>query len=325
MVKKSCGRYTFASNYINTKIKIFMNIEQNIPLKDKNWFRTGGPARYYSQPKSTEDFQTSLLFAHKKQLPIFFLGQGANILIADSGFDGLVVHPQNKTILVNPDKKQITAAAGASIQDVIDIALDNNLVGLEVFSGIPGSVGGTTYMNIHFFDALLHQFFSHATVIHKETGTIETVNAAWFDFGYDYSKLHAKEYFLIDATFKLKEGSKEEVEKAKGQCNETRAKRAHRYPIERTCGCFFQNFTEEDLRQNKKATTKSVAFYFEQLGFRGKLSVGDAIVSEQHSNMILNRNNATSKEILTLSKMMGEKIYEAYGLLPKSECQLVGF
>src|SRR5438552_938110 len=127
-----------------------MNIEKNIPLHDKNWFCTGGPAKFYCEPQTEHDFASAVQFAKSNAQDIFVLGEGANILISDEGFDGLVIRPMLKTIIAD-DKGQVTAGAGAGIPDLIDWCLDHNLSGLEEFSGIPGTMGGAVYINIHYF------------------------------------------------------------------------------------------------------------------------------------------------------------------------------
>jgi UDP-N-acetylmuramate dehydrogenase len=117
-----------------------------VPLHDKNWFKTGGAARYFSQPQTATEFAQALAFAQLHTIPVFILGQGANILISDQGFDGLVIRPDIKTafhVTENDQVAFVTAGAGMTIHDLINYCLDHNIVGLEEFSGIPGTVGGS--------------------------------------------------------------------------------------------------------------------------------------------------------------------------------------
>src|SRR5579859_6378506 len=195
-------------------------IQQNVSLKDKNWFRTGGTARYFAEPTTPQEFQQALTFAQDNKLDIFILGQGANILISDQGFDGLVIRPQLKSVKHMPlDNKHelLTVGAGWIIHDLIDYCLDSGLSGLEEFSGIPGTVGGSVYINLHYFEFLLEQFITQAQVIDKNTGEILTVDRSWFNFGYDQSTLMNKDYYLANATFKLKKISDIEVAYARGR------------------------------------------------------------------------------------------------------------
>ena len=307
-----------------------MKMLENIPLNDKTWFETGGPARYYAEPDTIENYKLALEFADRKNLEIFLLGCGANILISDEGFDGLVIKPLNKECKVLPADSEenilVRAGAGISIQDFIDFSLDNNLIGFEEFSGIPGTIGGAVFINIHYFEFLLSQFLVSARVINKSTGRIDNVSRDWFEFGYDKSKLHNDEWILYDAVFKLKKVGNIETAFARGRSVEIIRHRENKYPVERTCGSFFQNFSPDEINfeiNGKKQI--HIAYYLDKLGIKGELAVGGAVVSHKHANMIVNTGTATSSDIINLAIKMQELVKGKYGIIPKTECQLIGF
>ena len=299
-------------------------IQTNIPLHDKNWFATGGPAKFFAQPANPHEFQEAIQFAQNHALPIFILGKGANILISDAGFDGLVIQPQLTQMLI--DDHLVKAGAGTSMHDLIEFCLNNNLIGLEEFSGIPGTVGGSVYINLHYFQFLLEQFLVTATVIHAKNGALEQVAPEWFKFGYDQSRLQEEEYYLVDATFKLKKVSELETAFAKGRRVEIIRHRNSRYPTKNTCGSFFRNFHEHEvtLMSNGKKMI-FVAYYLDKLGVKGQLQVGGAIVSYQHANMLVNQGNATSSDLINLARTMQEMVYKNYTIIPQPECRLIGF
>lgn len=309
--------------------KISMDIHHTISLKDKNWFQTGGTARYFCEPNNGSSFQEALNFADKYKLPIFVLGQGANVLISDDGFDGLIIRPQLTTIETkNSDGKDVlvTAGAGVTIAQLIDYCLNHNILGLEEFSGIPGTVGGSVYINLHYFEFLLDQFLVHAQVIDKETHHILSVTREWFNFGYNMSRLLEGKHYLVNATFKLKQCSPIEAAYARGRSAEIIRHRLKRYPHTHTCGSFFRNFNEHEIPfmiHNKKIIY--VAYYLDKIGIKGHLSHGDAMVSHQHANMIVNRGSATSNDIIQLARRMQELVIEQFGITPQPECQFIGF
>ena len=301
-------------------------IEENIPLADKNTFGTGGNARFFAQPTTAQEFAQALQFAQTHNLKTFILGGGANILISDDGFDGLVIRPalHNVTITdIDQTSVLVKAGAGISIEYLIAHCLDHQIIGLEEFSGIPGTVGGAVYINLHYYEFLLEHFLVSATLIHAKTHEIITVDKQWFQFGYDQSKLQEKEYFVIDATFKLTQVDALTTAFARGRSVEITRHRQKRYPYQNTCGSFFRNFHPHEVAQTDKKLIY-VAYYLDQLGVKGQLSVGGAIISHQHANMIV-CNNGTSTDILDLTMMMQKMMYEAYGIKPQPECQLVGF
>lgn len=301
----------------------------SVSLADKNWFKTGGPARFFAEPKTIEEFQAVVMYVSESAMPIFVLGDGANILMSDEGFDGLVIKPQLTIIKRYPFDAThdiVEAEAGAHFKDLITWCLDHNLIGLEEFSGIPGTVGGSVFINIHYFEFLLSQFLVNAKVLHARSGEILNVDNEWFKFGYDQSRLHDKDYYLVSASFKLKKVDTATAVYAQGRSAEMIRHRAQRYPTSHTCGSFFRNFHEDEVRAARiEKKLIYVAYYLDKIGVKGELSVGDAIVSYQHANMIVNKGKATSNDIITLAREMQKLVYEAYGIVPQPECQLIGF
>jgi len=304
-------------------------IQRTVPLADKNWFRTGGCANYYAEPTTTEEFAQALAYAHENNLKIFILGDGANVLISDGGYDGMVIRPRLKEIYTTPEQTDtvlVSTGAGVSMPDLITYCLDHNIIGLEEFSGIPGTIGGSVYINLHYFQFLLEQFLYNACVINKKTGIASTVEPSWFNFDYNQSRLMDEEFYLASATFKLKKATDIETGYARGRSVEIIRHRASRYPSSHTCGSFFRNFLphEVTLESNGKKMIY-VAYYLDKIGVKGQLSVGDAIVSYQHANMLVNRGKATSHDLTTLARTMQQLVQDAYGIVPQPECRLIGF
>lgn len=304
-------------------------IQTNIPLHDKNWFRTGGPARFYAEPCYEETFQLALEFACKNNLDVFVLGEGANILISDKGFDGLVIRPKLWSIMIDPEDADcalVTAEAGVTMDELIEYCLSKNVIGLEEFSGIPGTVGGSVYINLHYFQFLLAQFLVRATVIERSTGIVKTVDPAWFNFGYNQSALHDETHYLIAATFKLKPATDLETAFARGRRTEIIRHRTSRYPSKNTCGSFFRNFHEDEVTiESNGRKMIFVAYYLDKIGVKGTLTHGDAIVSYQHANMLVNRGNAKTQDIIDVARTMQELVHKEFGIIPQPECRLIGF
>lgn len=306
-------------------------IKKNIPLHDKNWFKTGGPARYFAEPKNSQEFIDCLEFAEKNNLDLFILGSGANVLISDDGFDGLVIHPALCDISLKDGDKEhqlVCAGTGVSIEQLIAYCLENNLLGLEEFSGIPSTIGGALYNNLHYFQVFISDFLVNGTIIDKNTKKIKTVDASWFELGYDQSKLHDKQQFLLDATFKLKKATDLEIAYAQGRRQEIIRHRLARYPSAGTCGSFFRNFHPDEVTLQIPGTDKKmifVAYYLDKIGVKGALGVGEAVVSHKHANMLVNKGGARSADLIKLARTMQEMVYEKFGILPQPECELVGF
>ena len=137
---------------------------------------------------------------------------------------------------------------------------------------------------------------------------------------------HARQHYLLSATFKVKKATDLETAYARGRRVEIVRHRNARYPAVRTCGSFFRNFFPDEVtlvRNGKKVIW--VAYYLDTIGVKGQLQVGDAIVSHQHANMLVNQGNATSNDLIQLARAMQERVVEKFGIVPKTECIFVGF
>ena len=308
-----------------------MHFDEHIALRAHTWFRTGGAARYFCAPQCDADFQAALAFAQQHALDVFVLGAGANVLISDDGFAGLVIRPAacEVTVMCYPDDLEhvaVQAEAGVSIDTLIEACLDQQLTGLEDFSGIPGTIGGALFINVHYFERFIGERLVRARVLERATGRIQTVDRAWFAFGYDTSVLHNRAHIVLDATFELDRADAAATAFACGRRAEIVRHRQRRYPTEGTCGSFFRNFLPEEVAYTVQGRTiLSVAYYLDKLGVKGELAVGGAIVSHKHANMLVNTGTATSADIVQLARTLQEMVRERFGITPRPECQLLGF
>ena len=139
--------------------------------------------------------------------------------------------------------------------------------------------------------------------------------------------LHENNYYLVDATFKLKRAeSPLDVAFAQGRRKEIIRHRAARYPNAGTCGSFFRNFYPQEVTlESLGKKLIYVAYYLDKIGVKGALSCGGATVSYQHANMLVNSGNASTADLITLARTMQEKVRDAYGITPQPECRLLGF
>lgn len=286
-------------------------------------------ARFFCTPTTIQECYSVITYAQINNLSITILGSGANVLIADKGIDGLVLNPQFCDISIQEHTNHValTVGAGVSMDAIISFCLHHNLLGLEEFSGIPSSIGGAVYINLHYYQFLLEQFLTRATIMNLITGTTTIINNSWFNFGYNDSRLHNKEELLVNATFKLQRATSAQTAFAYGRRLEIIRHRAKRYPTMRTCGSFFRNLRPHETNHfinNKKIIY--AAYYLDAVGVRrDQLSVGGAQVSSRHSNMIITRQGATSDNIIKLAQLMKQRVYEQFGVILQPECQLLGF
>jgi UDP-N-acetylmuramate dehydrogenase len=307
-----------------------MHIAENISLLERSWFRTGGTARFYCEPTDANDMQRALAFARATGVDVAVIGDGANLLINDGTFDALVIRPAATTPAIAPgagkDELHVTAGAGVLMDTVIAAALDAGAIGLEDFSGIPGTVGGALFINLHYLEHFIADHLVRARIIECASGAVSDVTPDWFGFGYDTSALHLRRHVVLDAVFRVQRVSATDVAYARGRRAEIIRHRQRRYPTERTCGSFFRNFLPSEINFGINGQKiLHVAYYLDKLGVKGELAVGDAVVSHKHANMIVNNGTATAADIVALARRMQTLLQARYGIVPQPECQLLGF
>lgn len=164
-----------------------LKITPNEPLKPYTTFKIGGPAKYFALAGSAQDFSESLDFGRAENLPTFVLGGGSNILVSDRGFDGLVVHPINKGVIVLAEDGE-TVSLGINAAEVWDqvvaYAVERGWWGIENLSHIPGQAGAALVQNIGAYGQQISDVFSSAEVMDKATGAVTTLGARECGLGY---------------------------------------------------------------------------------------------------------------------------------------------
>lgn len=292
-----------------------MEIKENVILAPYTTFGIGGPADYFVVVSSQEEIIEAVTFAHEKGLSFFVLGTGANILVGDKGFRGLVIKNEtHKTVL---EDTILTAESGAMVGDIISYTAEKGLSGFEHFAGIPSSIGGALWQNLHFLSSdrkntvYIGDILVGAKVL-KIDGMIMSVNKDYFSFDYDYSSLHDNHDIVLEATFQL---IHEEPKKIQETISANITWRAEKHPkgaTGKSAGSVF-----------KKIERHGAGRLIEQVGLKGKV-IGGAKISEEHANFILNENNASAADVVALIDLVKQKVKEKFNLDMQPEISFVG-
>lgn len=315
-----------------------LRVLENEPLSKHTYFRIGGPARLLFEAKNADDFKLALITARKLDIPLVVLGGGANVLVSDKGFDGLVLKNKVDEVRLvgikgtlgkdgkNINSALICAASGTLMNRLARYNIDQGLEGLEFLLSVPGTVGGGLKINAHFEiekDQFIGNKLVSATLYDPKTGEIKNVDDDYFNFSYDHSKIQETGEIVIDATFRLEVAS--DKENLWQRAMENVKRRNNEQPIGIACsGCIFRNISQEEAM--KLATpnlTTSTGYIIESLGLKGT-KIGGAEVSSHHSNFILNTNGALANDVIKLIKLIKEKAKNTYGLNLKEEIFRIG-
>jgi UDP-N-acetylmuramate dehydrogenase len=283
-------------------------------------FRIGGPADLYYEARSADELARAILAAREHGVPFFLLGLGANILIGDRGFRGLVIRNRARGVEFLPDKRRVRAESGAVVwPDLIETAIAHGLSGLEHYVGIPSTVGGALWQNLHFLSpapARERTMFIAEVTREAEILTVEgdrrTVGVEYFQFGYDTSVLHHRPDVVLSATFELEPA---EPDRMRRVVEENLAWRRERHPpldTEPSAGSIF-----------KKIEGIGAGRLIDQCGLKGA-RIGGAMITPRHANIFINTGGATAADVRALIAHVQEVVEKRTGYRLEPEISFVG-
>jgi len=311
---KDNDNWDFDSSYEALRNEFGKRILTNRLLSDFTTFATGGPARLFCGVDSAEMLSQLLILATKFNFPLFLLGGGSNLLVSDSGFNGMVISNVIKGLELLDEK--IVCGSGEDLERLIDFATENELTGLEFASGIYGTVGGAIYGNAGAYGSEIGDVLLTAELVDRQ-GNITTVDKNMLGFGYRTSNLKKNAGIVTKATFALKKGDGNSI---RCKVEDILAQRKSKLPFEsRTAGCVFKNIPNKNEEFGKLSAGKLL----EESGAKG-LHVGSASVFEKHANIIVNEGDSNSDDIIRLVKMMKKKVFDKFGIELEEEIMLLG-
>ncbi len=282
------------------------------PLANVTWFRVGGPADVLFMPADVDDL-AHFLKNVPAVMPIYTVGVGSNLLVRDGGLRGVVIRLGAQFAKVEIDGLTVKAGAAALDAVVAKKAGAAGVAGLEFYRGIPGSIGGALRMNAGAYGAETCDILVEAVALDRQ-GNRHVFSNEDMGFSYRNSKIPTDMIF-VEATYQGKAGDPDEIAK---RMEEIMTKREQSQPIkERTGGSTFKN---PDQEQSKGRSSWQLV---ESVGGRGRI-VGDAQVSEQHCNFLINRGNATAADLENLGEGVRADVLRETGVALHWEIKRIG-
>jgi len=330
------------------KLEQLENLKQNEPLKDHTSFKIGGPARYFYEAKTIADFVKAIKLARELKINYFILGGGTNVLINDKGIDGLVIKNSCQKIEINPPEAgkshKVYVESGAKLAKLTDEVINAGLKGLEKIGNIPGTVGGAIWGNAGAYGIAIGDFLVKAEILTfskvKEAKSTEAsmklerrwVDRDYFRFKYRSSVLKHNQDIILSAELEFPDGT--EPEKLKKIREEEHQRRLKTQPWNiGTAGCFFKNLVVElkqiggnqlllDHLKERGGKDLAAGFLIDQAGLKG-YKVGNAMISDIHTNFVVNTGNATAKDVLKLVKHVEDEVLKKFGLKLEHEVYFI--
>ena len=284
----------------------FKNVLYEEDLKKHTTLGIGGICKYFISPESIDEFIEALKYLKENNIKYFIIGKGSNVIIDDSYFSGAVISLSNlKSYSYNGDT--ITCESGLSLSVLARKTLEDGYTNLAFLMMIPGNIGGSIVGNAGCYNDDILSHTLSVKVLDKDFNIID-LDIKDISFGYRYSSLY-KKYIVLSATFKLERGN---VEEAKAFIKEKNEKRISSQPLDqRSVGSIFKN-----------PEGTSAGKLIDDLGLKGH-SIGGAKVSEKHANFIVNYNNATFNDMISLINYVKEKVYETYNISLEVEPKII--
>lgn len=318
-----------------------MKVHPEFDLKDILWFRIGGKSRFLIDVEGKDDVKKAFEFIRREKIKkFFFLGLGSNLIFTDEYFDGAVIRflpGPNPIKLVK--SHVIEAQAGALLDDVIQFALENNLIGLEWAGGLPGQVGAAIRGNVGAFGREIKDVVRVAEVFEVVSGRprFKVLKRFELKFSYRSSIVKKKRLGVISAQLRLKIADPDQLRRAHQTYLNNIEYRKIRHPLEYpNCGSIFKNIndpdhvkkileTYPDLEEKIKRDwygKVAMGYLIKRLDLSG-YRVGDAMISPKHCNFIVNLGNARAQDVTSIIKVVQDKFLETFDFVPEVEVEIV--
>ncbi len=333
-------------------------IKYGFPLSNVTTLRIGGPADAYIEVSSREELKEIILYARKLGVPVTILGGGSNVVVSDKGIRGLVIKNKISKISVkgnvahthSPDvsvaarwqsdaslgtfrgvefrdldydetdcpRVEVSIESGAILQSALNSLIKKGITGLQWYSGIPGTLGGAVFNNIHGGTHFISEVLKSVTIL-DSSGIERELKLSDVALDYDKSRFHNNSEIILEATLALYEGDSVRALYTANEWLQRKSKQPRNSP-----GCSFRNITNDERIRLGYPTT-STGYIVEHVLHMSGHKVGGASVSEANHNFIVNNGGATSSDFISIARTIKSRIKNELGIDLYLEIVPLGF
>jgi UDP-N-acetylmuramate dehydrogenase len=305
-----------------------IRVASNVLLSTLTRFGIGGPAAMLCEIEKVSSFVELLRTVKAANVPHVVIGEGTNLIAADSGFDGIVLRFTGSQL--RTDGSSVHAESGASLQAVVDLSMEAGLAGMETMTGIPGSLGAAIYGNAGAYGHSIQERVDR--VLFTDGQDVRTFANADCEFDYRESIFkNRKDWVILSADLSFSRG---EPATLKDHANEIRTIRDTKYPPTMKCaGSIFKNCLFRNLPSHVQAQVPAgmvregkvpSAWFLEQVGAKG-MRRGDIQIADYHANLIYNDGKGTARDLVYLIANLKARVKETFGFEIEEEVQYLGF
>lgn len=284
-------------------------VKYDEPLKNHTTFQIGGKCIALIEPKKVEDIIEAIKICRENNLKFFVIGNGSNLLVPDDGYNGVIIKIKSEFSNIQVEGECLIAHSGAKLSEVYTVAYENSLTGFEFASGIPGTIGGAIFMNAGAYGGEMKDIVESVEVLDLDNYEVKELKNEELDFSYRKSIIQRKNYIVLTIKLKLKKGNKEEI---KAVYEDLMERRNSKQPLN------FGSAGSTFKRPEGHFASKLI----EDAGLKG-YHINDAWVSEKHSGFVVNKGNASYKEVMELIEYVQKVVFEKFGVKLEMEVRIL--
>ena len=279
------------------------------PLKNHTTFKIGGNCIALIEPREVSDIVETIKICRENSIKFFVIGNGSNLLVPDEGYNGVIIKLKGEFSTIQVEGEYLIVNSGAKLSEIYTVAYENSLTGFEFASGIPGTIGGAIYMNAGAYGGEMKDIVESVEVLDLDNFELRELKNEELEFSYRKSIIQRKNYIVTTIKLKLQKGNKEEINAV---YEDLRERRNSKQPLN------FGSAGSTFKRPEGHFASKLI----EDAGLKG-YHINDAWVSEKHSGFVVNKGNASYKEVMELIEYVQNVVFEKFGVKLETEVRIL--
>lgn len=279
------------------------------PLKSHTTFKIGGNCIALIEPREISDIIEAVKICRKNNIKFFVIGNGSNLLVPDEGYNGVIIKLKSEFSKIEVEGDYLIVNSGVKLSEVYTVAYENSLTGFEFASGIPGTIGGAIYMNAGAYGGEMKDIVESVEVLDLDNFELRELKNEELEFSYRKSIIQRRNYIVTTIKLKLQKGNKEKINAV---YEDLRERRNSKQPLN------FGSAGSTFKRPEGHFASKLI----EDAGLKG-YHINDAWVSEKHSGFIVNKGNASFKEVMELIEYVQKVVFEKFGVKLETEVRIL--
>ena len=279
------------------------------PLKNHTTFKIGGNCIALIEPREVSDIVETIKICRENSIKFFVIGNGSNLLVPDEGYNGVIIKLKSEFSTIQVEGEYLIVNSGAKLSEVYTVAYENSLTGFEFASGIPGTIGGAIYMNAGAYGGEMKDIVESVEVLDLDNFELRELKNEELEFSYRKSIIQRRNYIVTTIKLKLQKGNKEKINAV---YEDLRERRNSKQPLN------FGSAGSTFKRPEGHFASKLI----EDAGLKG-YHINDAWVSEKHSGFIVNKGNASFKEVMELIEYVQKVVFEKFGVKLETEVRIL--